>query len=83
VQILLQLKAAGLVQSARGSVGGYQLLRPANVITVDEVIRALDGPGDPPRKPSSTEAQEVAGLIKRAQDAERDVLASATIDQFA
>ncbi|MFO0958685.1 MAG: Rrf2 family transcriptional regulator [Isosphaeraceae bacterium] len=29
VQILLQLKAAGLVESARGSQGGYQLARPA------------------------------------------------------
>jgi Rrf2 family transcriptional regulator, cysteine metabolism repressor len=83
VQILLQLKAAGLVQSTRGSVGGYQLLRPADAISVDDVIRAVDGPGDPPRKPCSTAAQELAVLIKRAQDAERDVLASATIAQFA
>jgi Rrf2 family protein len=83
VQILLQLKAAGLVQSARGSDGGYQLLRPADETSVDDVIRAIDGPGDPPRKAASPASRELAGLIQRARDAERVVLASATIAQFA
>jgi Rrf2 family protein len=44
VQILLQLKAAGLVVSARGAAGGYQLSRPPTNITLAEVIKAIEVP---------------------------------------
>lgn len=43
VQILLPLKAAGLVRSTRGAAGGYQLARPAESITLGEVMRAIEG----------------------------------------
>lgn len=43
-QILLQLKANGLVTSRRGKAGGYLLLRPAEDITYGEVLRIVDGP---------------------------------------
>ena len=42
--ILSQLRSAGLVASQRGAVGGYQLARPAEEISVAEVIRELEGP---------------------------------------
>ena len=42
--ILLTLKRAGIVRSRRGAKGGYYLARPAESITVGEVIRAMDGP---------------------------------------
>ncbi len=42
--ILLDLKHAGLVQSQRGAEGGYWLSRPADEITLAEVIRAVEGP---------------------------------------
>ena len=42
-QILLVLKRARLVRSAKGRAGGYRLARPAAAITLAEVIRALDG----------------------------------------
>ena len=42
-QILLALKGAGLVRSKRGVGGGYQLNRPANQITVGDVLRLIDG----------------------------------------
>jgi Rrf2 family protein len=42
--ILGELRHAGIVQSQRGSVGGYWLARPAAEITVAEVIRAVEGP---------------------------------------
>ncbi|MCA9100294.1 MAG: Rrf2 family transcriptional regulator [Planctomycetales bacterium] len=44
VQILLQLKGAGLVASTRGAGGGYQLARPPEEITLGEVIRIIEGP---------------------------------------
>ncbi len=42
--ILLQLRRRGIVQSQRGTEGGYRLARPADDITLAEVIRALEGP---------------------------------------
>jgi Rrf2 family protein len=42
--ILLQLRHAGLIESRRGADGGYRLARPADEITLADVIRALDGP---------------------------------------
>lgn len=42
--ILRQLRQAGIVASQRGAIGGYRLDRPAEEITVADVVRALDGP---------------------------------------
>jgi len=42
--IMSELRRAGLVQSARGKMGGYRLARPADLITFGEVIRLTDGP---------------------------------------
>jgi Rrf2 family protein len=42
VQILLQLKTAGLVVSVRGASGGYQLARPPESITLADIINAID-----------------------------------------
>jgi Rrf2 family protein len=42
--ILLELRHHGLVQSRRGVEGGYWLARPAEEITLAEVIRAVEGP---------------------------------------
>jgi len=42
-QILLVLKRAGLLKSKRGIGGGYQLNRLANEITLEEVIRVVEG----------------------------------------
>jgi Rrf2 family protein len=42
--ILGDLRHAGLVRSQRGAEGGYWLNRPADEITVADVIRAVEGP---------------------------------------
>jgi len=42
--ILSQLRSAGLVASQRGAMGGYQLARPAEEISIADVIRELEGP---------------------------------------
>ena len=42
--ILAQLRSGGLVSSQRGAEGGYQLARPAEEISIAEVIRELEGP---------------------------------------
>jgi Rrf2 family protein len=42
--ILQVLRQAGLVESRRGPEGGHRLARPADDITIADVIRAIDGP---------------------------------------
>jgi len=42
VQILLQLKSAGLVQSVRGAAGGYQLARQPEEISLLDVMTVVD-----------------------------------------
>jgi Rrf2 family protein len=42
--ILLQLRRAGVVHAQRGPEGGYWLARPANEVSLAEVIRVVDGP---------------------------------------
>jgi Rrf2 family protein len=46
VQILLQLKGAGIVTSTRGASGGYQLARPPAEITLDDIFRVIEGPDE-------------------------------------
>jgi Rrf2 family protein len=43
-QILLQLKASGLVESRRGRAGGYLLAADPAAISVSQVLRIIDGP---------------------------------------
>ena len=43
-QILLTLKNAGLLHSRMGVGGGYYLAKPANEISLGQIIRVLDGP---------------------------------------
>lgn len=42
--IMNDLRRSGLVASQRGAEGGYRLARPANQISIAEVLRALAGP---------------------------------------
>jgi Rrf2 family protein len=65
--ILRDLRRAGIVESRRGQAGGYALARPANEITVADVIRAVEGPlanvrGEAP------EALEYPGAAEKLRD---------------
>ncbi|MFP5245570.1 MAG: RrF2 family transcriptional regulator [Thermoanaerobaculia bacterium] len=42
--ILLELRNRGLVASRLGAGGGYALARPADLISMGEAVRVLDGP---------------------------------------
>ena len=42
--ILLEMKHAGIVRARRGAKGGYWLARPADDITIAEIVRAVEGP---------------------------------------
>jgi Rrf2 family protein len=61
--ILGELRHAGVVRSQRGAEGGFRLARPANEVTIADVIRAVDGPlasirGGPPEEVSYSGAAE-------------------------
>jgi Rrf2 family transcriptional regulator, cysteine metabolism repressor len=43
VQILIELKSKGLIQSRRGKAGGYMLAKTPREITVGDVLRAIQG----------------------------------------
>src|SRR5271157_47396 len=49
--ILAGLKQAGFVESRRGAEGGYFLARPAESLTVGEVLRSIEGPPQGPSRP--------------------------------
>lgn len=82
VQILLQLKGSGLVQSTRGASGGYRLARPPDQISVGEVLSAIDGPGDSGRESREPGARALAAVWKSVHEAENAVLFGTTIAQL-
>ena len=41
---LLELKHHGIVRARRGAKGGYWLARPADEVTIAEIVRAVEGP---------------------------------------
>lgn len=75
-QLFTTLRRAGLLVSQRGAKGGYMLARPAEEITVLDVVQALDGRvGD--------EAYEAGGIWADGVEALRGVFAGATIAEVA
>src|SRR5262245_66682496 len=69
VQILLQLKGAGLVASTRGASGGYRLARAPDQIALGEALKAIDGPPQE-REPAGPAARAPAPVWKQGPRAE-------------
>ena len=42
-QLFAKLKRAGIVESVRGAAGGYRLAKEMHLITIGDVLRALEG----------------------------------------
>jgi Rrf2 family cysteine metabolism transcriptional repressor len=86
VQILLQLKVAGLVASTRGALGGYRLARPAAGISLSEILNAIDGPDAAPENSTGNKrpmAPLLASVWADVRAAEHAVLDRTTIAQLA
>jgi len=75
-QLFTTLRRAGLLQSQRGVKGGYTLARPADRITVLEVVQALDGR-------VGEEAKEAGGIWADGVEALRNVFQATTIADIA
>jgi Rrf2 family protein len=87
VQILLQLKTAGLVASVRGAAGGYQLARPPESISLAQIINAIDArtraPGSALSNVSRTPAVEVLlGVWHEVQAQEQGLLEQLTLAEL-
>ena len=54
-QLIAKLRKAGLGTSVRGAGGGYKLARPAEDISVGDILRALEGSLDPVECPGLKE----------------------------
>ena len=87
--ILLQLRRGGIIHSQRGPEGGYWLARPAEDISLADVIRLIDGPlanvrGQRPEQLGYTGA---AGALQEVwialRASEREILELVTIANVA
>jgi Rrf2 family cysteine metabolism transcriptional repressor len=83
VQILLQLKGAGLVASTRGASGGYHLTRPPDMISIADIINVIDR-ALPARSAESQPAQSLAfttlrGIWRNVQAAQQQMLEQITL----
>jgi Rrf2 family transcriptional regulator, cysteine metabolism repressor len=75
-QLFSTLRRGGLLNSQRGVKGGYTLARPAEDITVLEVVQALDGK-------VGEEGKEAGGIWAEGVEALRSVFSSTTIADIA
>jgi len=82
VQILLQLKGAGLVASTRGASGGYQLARSPEEISLADVINIIDRAPPPRLDPvlaSSAAVQAIRAVWQDVQTEEQRLLEEVTL----
>jgi Rrf2 family protein len=85
VQIMLQLKAAGFVESTRGAAGGYQLARDPALITLAEIKEVIEGSAGG-LSSNLADATSVTRVLldawQRIDDAEQELLAHVTFGQL-
>jgi len=79
--ILAELRRAGIVAAKRGGNGGYWLARPAEQITVADVIRTLDAAGTVSLPASATDG--LAPVWVRISQATMSAAEAITLDAVA
>ena len=82
VQILLQLKGAGLVTSTRGAAGGYQLMTPPEEISLGSILAVIEGPTESAPSGATGDSPAVRALTetwREVAEAQREVLNSITL----
>ena len=87
VQILLQLKGAGLVASTRGAAGGYHLLKPPETVSLGEVMDVIDGSANGNGKacsasPDSPAVKVLVAAWRDVNRVEREMLGSITFAEL-
>lgn len=84
VQILLQLKGAGLVASVRGAAGGYHLVKAPQEISLGQVMEVIEGSSDENAQTSSASSDSPAVRVllhtwKEVSDVQRKMLDSISL----
>jgi Rrf2 family iron-sulfur cluster assembly transcriptional regulator len=88
-KIFQRLSKAGLLRSSRGSKGGFSLGKPANEITMREVIEAIEGPialSRCLRREGECEEEEVCPIHQvweKAQERFLEILDRTTMEDLA
>jgi Rrf2 family protein len=82
VQILLQLKGAGLVASTRGASGGYQLIAHPEKITLRQIMTIVEGPRETISSNAERETAVSTVLLdawQKVANVEREMLDKVTL----
>lgn len=87
VQILLQLKGAGLVASVRGAGGGYRLIKPPESVSLGQVMGAVNSAaeGGVSATSASPDSPAVKVLVQAWQEveaAQREMLEGITLAEL-
>jgi len=87
VQILLQLKGAGIVSSIRGASGGYHLIPKPEDVTLGQVMNIIDGPVQTPKRigdldNSSSAVQVLNQVWETAEKKRQDHLSSVSFAEL-
>jgi Rrf2 family protein len=87
VQILLQLKGAGMVASTRGAAGGYHLIRAPDQVSLGEVMEVIEGSPEENGQTSSASPDSPAVKVlmqawKQVAAVEKDLLKNVTFAQL-
>ena len=90
-QVLNAMKKSGLVDSLRGAQGGYILLKEPSVLSIADILEALEGSvfhrsvqGRPSFEKRSTKQEILLGNVwEQVEAAERKVLGGITIQELA
>ncbi|MBN2217436.1 MAG: Rrf2 family transcriptional regulator [Pirellulales bacterium] len=88
VQILLQLKGAGLVASIRGAAGGYRMIKKPSEVSLGQVMEVIEGePKGNREKPSSGSPDSPAVKVllrawREVENVERDMLHKITLAEL-
>ena len=88
-KIFQRLSKAGLLRSSRGSKGGFSLGKPANEITMRQVIEAIEGPialNRCLRREGECEEEEVCPIHQvweKAQERFLEILDRTTMEDLA
>jgi len=86
VQILLELKTNGLVDSTRGAAGGYALARSAEEITLYDILKVIDPPEQPARQNDKLQQTvyvlNVRNLWDKVVEAQQQMLKQTTLAEL-
>ncbi len=88
VNILISLKAKGIIRTIRGPHGGYELAREPDDITVFDIVEILEGPFElaasleDEKNFSKSSTCVSMGVWVRVEKAQKDVLKGITINDL-